>query len=505
MGTVSDRAGLATGRHAAEPLAPNEAARDAPRAPMLRRLPEPRHEKLSALGFDGGPDPALLAGLGRIAALPWVESVLALPDLHQKDDMEVPSSLAITTSGAIVPEFTSVAINDGMGLVVTGLGAREMSRERVAQFLLRANAHSAAHLLDVNRYSLATDDLPWALLEGGRTAIERYGLDPEVLDHMEWGGHLAVPEGVGPWQAAVPCGLLRTRLGCSEMGLNFGGNHFLELQVVDRVLDVRTAARWGLARDQVVVMYHLGPGPFSGTLLHFFSRRQKLSRLRAPAFLLAKLLFHYVRRHGQGTLGRKWRLHFRRNRYTPFAPHSPEGLLMRQALALATNFGFVYRLATVAAIRDALHETLSPRIEARLLCDVSHNGITEEPWDGGTAWIARHNACRLDRGGPAIVAGSHDVPSYLGRGAVDAPRELHSYDHGAGHLIEAARSAGHLEPAGGTTIRLRATRGRRARVRSLDEVPVRTSRPIDGLMSCFERHGVLYPVVRLRPVGTLKN
>ena len=451
------------------------------------------------------PSPGMARMLEQIAALPWVESVLALPDLHHKAHMEVPSSLAITSAGAIVPEFTSVAINDGMGLILTDLDAREMTRERILRFFARLGANAAAHPLDANRYSLAREDLPWVLLEGGRVAAERYGLDPAVPARMEWGARIPIPGGAGGWRDAVPCALMRTRLGCSEMGLNFGGNHFLELQTVDQVLDPATAASWGLAPHRVAIMYHLGPGPFSGTLLHFFSRREKLSQARAPLFFLAKLAFHFVRRRGYGSARRKWALHFRRNRWTPFAPDSEEGETLRQALAVAMNFGFAYRLATVAAVRDALAESISHRIRTELLCDVSHNSLVEEPRDGGSVWVARHNACRLAPGGPAIVAGANDVPSYLARGADDAPAELHSYDHGAGHLIEAWRREGQLTAVGETARRVQMTRGRSARIVSEYEVPLCSSEPIDRLMESLERHRMLRPVVRMRPIATLGN
>src|SRR5262252_764784 len=140
------------------------------------------------------------------------------------------------------------------------------------------------------------------------------------------------------------------------MGLNFGGNHFLEVQVVDAIHDGALAAEWGLAAGQVVITYHLGPGPFSGTLLHFYTRRKALKGPRVPWFFLAKVGFHLGRR-GRGGLQRTWRVHFRRNGLTPLDPGSPEGLHFRQALAMAINVGHAYRLATVAAIRDALEET----------------------------------------------------------------------------------------------------------------------------------------------------
>jgi tRNA-splicing ligase RtcB len=290
------------------------------------------------------------------------------------------------------------------------------------------------------------------------------------------------------------------------MGLNFGGNHFLEVQVVDRILDPASAREWGLARDQVVVMYHLGPGPFSGTLLHHFSRREKLAAARVPGLFLSKLLFHYGQRAGRGSARKTWDLHFRRNRWTVYRPESEEGLLIRQALAMATNFGFAYRLATVAAIRDAWIEAVSSRTRIELLCDVSHNSLFEESGGHRPTWVARHNACRLTRGGPAIVAGAHDVPSFLGRAAEDGPEDLHSYDHGAGHLIDAWRRAGRFgRVADGTTIGLRMTRGRHGCIRERGEAPVRSSEPITRLMECFEGLGAMHSVARLRPLGTLKN
>ena len=225
------------------------------------------------------------------------------------------------------------------------------------------------------------------------------------------------------------------------MGLNFGGNHFLEVQVVDEVLDTAVGRAWGLERGQVVVMYHLGPGPFSGTLLHHVSRRSKLQRSRVPLFFLSKLLYHYVQRLGRGTAGAKWAAHFRRNGWTALPESSEEGILFRRCLAMATNFGFAYGLATVRAITDAIQESVSAQVDASLLCDISHNGISRELVGREAVWVARHNACRLEPGKPAIVAGTHDVPSYLGIGLDGTDGQYHSYDHGAGTIIQIGRAS----------------------------------------------------------------
>lgn len=198
-------------------------------------------------------------------------------------------------------------------------------------------------------------------------------------------------------------------------------------------------------------------------------------------------------------------MHFRFNQRTPFPAESEEGRLVRDALAMAINFGYGYRLATLRAIMDGLRESVSPDLSPDLFCDISHNGVAERRTASGIECVARHNACRLESGTPAIVAGSHDVPSYLGIGADRIEERLDSYDHGAGHLIERYREADRLPPVNGVVERFRMTRGRDARILRHEQVPVRSSEPIDRLMECFEQQGMMHPVVRLRPLGNLKN
>ena len=462
--------------------------------------------KITRLTLEERVSPRIEARLEEIARLPYVERVLALPDVHWKPQMEIPSSISVATRNVVVPEFTSAAVNDGMGVVRTSLHESDVTPERLARLLTGINAHSAANFFDTNRYSISPRDLRRVLADGAQGLFGRYGFDASVLSRFEDGGRM--PDFGAERKSlaeVVPHALLSTRFSRSEMGLNFGGNHFLEVQVVDEVRDQEVAARWGFEKGAVVVMYHLGPGPFGATLLHHYSRRTKLPISRIPLFLFSKLLFHYVQRSGRGDLARKWDLHFRFNRETPYAANSDEGRLMRQALAMAMNFGYGYRLATLRAILDGLRESFSTAVRAELFCDISHNGVTERRTESGIECIARHNACRLEGGRPTIVAGAWDVPSYLGIGGEGVEQRLDSYDHGAGHLIEEYREAGRLSEAQGTVERFRMTRGRGAKLVRREQIPIRSAEPIERLMECFELRGMMRPVVRLRPLGNLKN
>jgi RNA-splicing ligase RtcB len=462
-------------------------------------------EKLTLMSLGEPVDGAIRATLERLADLPYVREVIALPDVHWKDDMEVPSSIAIETKDTLVPEFTSVAVNDGMGVIRTQLEAKDLTPERMAAFFHSINAQSASNFFETNRYSISPAELRHVVVDGAAALLKRYDLEASVLDGFEDRGRMEMPRSDTPLTEVIPAALLWTRFSRSEMGLNFGGNHFLELQAVDEVLDAEAAARWGLRPGQVVVMYHLGPGPFGGTLLNHYARRDKLQSSRRPLFLVSKLLFHYFQRMGRGRWSSKWPTYFRRNVWTPLPARSEEGQLLHQAFAMAINFGYGYRLATIAAVRDALQEAVSPNAGFDPLCDISHNGVTARADADGLSWVARHNACRLSPGGPAIVAGAHDVHSYLGVCGAGQGGRFHSYDHGGGHLIDAYRDSGRLPEADGKVLRVRMTRGNQARIVRQEEVPMRGREPMDRLMECLERHDVMRSAIRLRPLGNLKN
>jgi hypothetical protein len=48
-------------------------------------------------------------------------------------------------------------------------------------------------------------------------------------------------------------------------------------------------------------------------------------------------------------------------------------------------------------------------------------------------------------------------------------------------------------------------RGRHGGIRSRELVPLASPAPIVQLVECLEKHGILRPVARLRPLATLKN
>ena len=81
-----------------------------PLAPTTLPSPERAAERvLDTLSIHGHEAPDIDRRLAELARLPFVTSVLGLPDRHQKGAMEVPSSIGIATRDVLVPEFTPAA------------------------------------------------------------------------------------------------------------------------------------------------------------------------------------------------------------------------------------------------------------------------------------------------------------------------------------------------------------------------------------------------------------
>src|SRR5215212_10068466 len=90
----------------------------------------------------------------------------------------------------------------------------------------------------------------------GLLPLDRAGVDRVLVE----GVRLPLARGIGVEAGAAPAQVSDRayQRGAPQLGSLGGGNHFLEVQVVDQVRDQRAAAAMGLAVGQVCVMLHTG-------------------------------------------------------------------------------------------------------------------------------------------------------------------------------------------------------------------------------------------------------
>lgn len=366
--------------------------------------------------------PALFSGE------PEVERVALSPDFHK--GAGVPIGTSLLTRGFCVPQAVGNDINCGVRLhVVRGLEPERLrARLDALEPALRRlffEGGRAIPLLRAQRAGLLRDGLPGLLAaprpDEGVWAGWDQAAQERDLARVRHGGRLPTTDVIPPLQDYV------TREGVvrdSQIGSVGGGNHFVELQVVTRVLAGATAHAWGLTPGTVVVMAHsgsVGVGHACGGWFVDAARAAWPRGLPHPT-----------------------------NGIFPLPDRAPAYAPFFSALHTAAHFAFANRLFLARLALQALEATLGAPFEFPLVYDTPHNLAWARPdgrvlhrkgaspagghGEGPDAWF----------GEPVLVPGSMGSPSWVmeGRGNDEA---LGSASHGAGRQEHRGAASHHSD------------------------------------------------------------
>jgi tRNA-splicing ligase RtcB len=457
--------------------------------------------------FDSPAAPADATLIGRVVAGTADAGLAAppvvLPDFCHKSKSEMPSSIAIATAGEIRPALTDAALNCGMALLTLDVprppqsAVTDFYRQVTRRFPSPPNWRRELRFAEVLR----------AATEGADFAADRYGLSDGELDRIEERGRLDIDAYGGERRAKKELPWLVVQLS----RLRFGGigpsTHFLELQEVEEVFDPAAAGRLGLHAGQVTVQFHNGGGVLTGQLGELYARRKSASRMLRAQMSVQKPLSHLVTlRPG---LERRLAAYFTRG--CPAVPvDTDDGRRALLATRLAMNYGFAYRMATYAALREIARSAFGA--SARLVVDSPHNSIYEEEVRGQRAFVHRHNACRAypaammtdhpafaATGQPLLLPGTNRTSSYLCVPADGAHRSLYTACHGSGSIVSAFERSGRSgpDPLGRTTARYGYDGSAPAYVPHCDD------QGVNEALGILTGHGLVRPVARMRPFAVL--
>ncbi|TML96611.1 MAG: RtcB family protein, partial [Actinobacteria bacterium] len=296
-------------------------------------------ELVEAIGDEGW-----LEQLCNVATLPGiVDAALAMPDVHQGYGFPVGGVAATAPpDGVVSPGGVGYDINCGVRLLALPLTAEELGgkrRERLVHELSRAVPAGAGREggLDLRGASLEQ------VLAEGAQALVRRGLGvPEDVERTESGGRMP---GADPAEVSERA---RQR-GGGQIGTLGSGNHFVELQRVDRVLDPAAAAAYGLDEGGLTVLIHSGSRGLGHQVCTDFVRRMDVA----------------LARHGI-TLP---------DRQLSCAPvGSEDGRAYLGAMAAAANFAWANRQGIAHRVRQAVGRVVGARAadETRQVYDVAH-------------------------------------------------------------------------------------------------------------------------------------
>jgi tRNA-splicing ligase RtcB (3'-phosphate/5'-hydroxy nucleic acid ligase) len=434
-----------------------------------------------------------LEQLANVATLPGIVSAsLAMPDIHQGYGFPVGGVAATAPpDGVVSPGGVGYDINCGVRLLALPLSAAELGDRR------EPLVHEISRNVPVgaggkgSRAGIRGANLDRVLAEGPRALVDDLGMGSEdELRYTESGGRL---DGADPAAVSVRA---RER-GSGQIGTLGSGNHFLELQRVDRIYDAGAAASYGLREGQVTLLIHSGSRGLGHQVCTDFVKRMDAS----------------LGRHGI-------ELPDRQLSCAPLG--SSEGRDYLAAMAAASNFAWANRAAIAARARDAIASELGRDCAAgtRTVYDVAHNVAKLERYGDRELCVHRKGATRAfppghpeipdayqDAGQPVFIPGSMGTASFVlaGRPA-SMERSFGTTCHGAGRRlsrtavrkqVEGASLRRRLEDAG-ITVRADSSRG-------LAEEAPEAYKDVERVVEVVERAGLAARVARLRPIGVVKG
>jgi tRNA-splicing ligase RtcB len=425
-----------------------------------------------------------------------VGSSMAMPDIHWGYGFPIGGVAATRADGdgVVSPGGVGFDINCGVRLLRTDLTESEIRphlKDLIATLFRDIHTGTGSG----GRLKLSARQIDQVLKAGGPWAIEQGLGDPDDLDVTEEGGSFqADPAAVGDRPKAR---------GGPQLGTLGSGNHFLEVQAVDEILDPQAASVMGIReRGQVTIMLHCG----SRGLGHQVCT-DSLKSIEPAS-----------RRYGIDLPDRQ---------LASVPVKSPEGATYLEAMRAAANFAWANRQCIAHWARMSFEQVLGRSWQDMgmwQVYDVSHNmaKIERHVVDGTptTLCVHRKGATRSfppghpdiperyrEIGQPVLIPGDMGRYSFL---AVGDPRAMEvsfgSTCHGAGRVESRTRAKKLLK---GRDIRRELQeQGIIVMAKgwaSLAEEASLAYKDVADVVRVSENAGLSRNVVRLRPLGVIKG
>ncbi|MCY2951305.1 MAG: RtcB family protein [Planctomycetota bacterium] len=435
--------------------------------------------------------------VANVACLPGIQvASLAMPDIHWGYGFCIGgvAAMAADEGGVISPGGVGYDINCGVRLVRTELDFEDV-RDRMEALVDGLFARVPCGVGKSGRYHFDQKELRHLLDHGPEALVKRGLATRRDVEYTEARGRL---EGADA-EAVSERALERGEAQCGTLG---SGNHFLEVQVVDRVLDETAAAVMGVREGQVCVMIHSGSRGLGYQVCD-----DALRSLRG--------------------VPEKYGIHLPDRQLACAPADSAEGQQYLKAMRAAANFAWCNRQLLMWQTREVFEQVFGKGWEhlgMELIYDVAHNiaKFEQHEVEGQTKnlLVHRKGATRAfgpghadvpevyrGVGQPVIIPGDMGRASWLLVGQEGSMRRTFGTTcHGAGRLM--SRTAA-MKDAGGRRIdKELAERGVIARAASrkgLAEEQPAAYKDVDEVVDVVERAGLSKKVARLRPIGVIKG
>jgi len=433
-----------------------------------------------------------------VSHLPGIyKHAITLPDGHEGYGFPI-GGVAATDfeNGVLSPGGVGYDINCGARLLTTMFSEKDV-RPKLGELasLIFRNVPSG---LGSRRKDLNTSisELNRIVVEGVPRMVEQgYGW-PEDIEHCEERGHMESAD-------SDKVSMTAKERGLSQIGTLGSGNHFLEIQKVDKILNPQVAKVFGITFEgQVTAMIHCGSRGFGHQICSDY--------LRVADMAVQKYGIILPDRELACTPGQ-----------------SDEGQDYFKAMSCAVNYAFSNRQMITHWVRQSFEQifkTPADKIGLNLVYDVAHNIAKIEEHSVGNkrakVWVHRKGATRafppehkdvpLDYrsvGQPIMIPGSMGTSSWI---LVGAPKSMEisfgSTAHGAGRML--SREAAKRRFRGNEIRKELEDRGVVVRAASplvLAEEADQAYKDVDRIAEVSNNVGIATRVAKLLPIAVIKG
>ncbi|MCX8194965.1 MAG: RtcB family protein [Candidatus Micrarchaeota archaeon] len=367
--------------------------------------------------------------LKNVATLPGiVKSACLMPDGHEGYGFPIGGVGAFDMeTGVISPGGVGYDINCGVRLIATPLSKKEVvpKMKQLVELLFKnvpSGVGSKGKLrVDMRQLEEAvTRGVDWAIEQGYRAAKDK--------EKTEEGGRMDGADFSAVSEKAKKRGL-------PQFGTVGAGNHFVEIQEIERVMLPEVAEKFGLKAGNVAVMIHCGSRGFGHQVCDDYLRE-----------MLAA--------------SRKYKIELPDHELCCAPINSPEAQRYVKAMRCAVNYAFCNRHIMMHWVRETFDEVFGKGTgeEMSLVYDVCHNiaKFEEHEVDGKRQMLCVHRkgatrafaagrrelpAYYREIGQPVMIPGSMGTASYVlvGRkGAME--NSFGSSCHGAGRAMSRSKA-----------------------------------------------------------------
>lgn len=425
-----------------------------------------------------------------VTNLQGVEKVFVMPDVHWGYGFPI-GAVACTdynNGGVISPGGIGFDINCGVRLLRTNLFFNELRNTLKEKLLDKLFEYVPSGVSSESDIRFSKNEFKKVLEKGLKWAVEN---DMATKDEIE----LVEDKGVKNFIDVDNVSSEAIERGRTQLGTLGSGNHFLELQVVEKIYNSKAAQIMGLKENQIVLMIHCGSRGFGHQI--------------ATDYI--NLMLKSMDKYG---------IKVRDKQLACVPAISNEGQKYITAMNTAANFAHLNRQIITYKIRRAFREVFGKSVTIDLVYDISHNMATIEEYKGKKLVMHRKGATRAlppnsphlpdiykPIGQPIFIPGDMGRYSFVLLGTEKAYELTCSHTcHGAGRVK--SRNQAKKEIDYNQLLKRLKEQGIDVRASSkatvVEEAP-EAYKDASIIVDIVEKTGISSIVAKLRPIGVVKG